>query len=885
MSPPRLAERLLAIAVADPDWRAAILGDLSEEFSAMHVRDPRRARRWYWRQALGISLHYVRARLGRPAVTRPMIEQDSPRAGLGGLLWHDLRFAWRSVTHQPALSATIVLVLAVALAANAAIFTIGDALVLRPFRYPGVDRAVTIASAPYERFFARASVAAGDFLDWREQTRDVFESLAAIDWWEPTFTQHGAPQQLEGFKISPELFVILGEPPLLGRPLRTLDLEGPPVVVISETLWRGRLDGRPDVLGVRMRIDGVAHEIVGVMRDSFRAPFGADVWAPLVFPPEAREARERGYLIVVGALAPGVTIEQADARLQAILAHQKAAYPDTHTRREISVRTLIEGFGDAASGPIVAVWQVAAVLLLLVACANAANLVLARNTEREREFAIRLALGASRTRIAWQLLLEGLLLAGTAAAVAVPLAAGALQATRAALPPVVIRFVGGFDHVQLEPRTFLVTVALACGATMLFALAPAFRAGGQSVSSGLRHGGRPTAGPGRQRGRAVLATAQIALTLALLGAAGLSVSALYRVTDGPLGFDQHGVLASRLSLPASRYGEDAQQMAFVERVLTRLHTRPAVIDAGAISHLPYGGSSSSTSLWPEHVLPRAADATVAQWRAATAAALPLLKVRLIDGRMLSSADRADAPPVALVDRMLARRVWPDGSAVGQRFRVRADGPLITVVGVVDDVRHDWLLGAQPTLYRPFAQDPPLSFAVLLRTAGDPVDVTADLRAAVLAEDAEQPLLDARAMTQVVEDGTAGLRITGRALGIIALLSFFLSIVGLYSLMSFLTTRRTREIGVRVALGATRWDVIRLTGATALRLTMAGLAIGWVLSLAAGRALEGAMFGVVTSDVGLVSVMALALGAVAIAASYVPARRAATISPTIALRTE
>ncbi len=886
MTPPRLAERLLARAVTDPGWRASILGDLAEEFAVRsRAHGPRYAYRWHWRQSIGISLHHLRARVWRSPRSVPMLEQDEPRAGLPGLMWYDVRFAWRSVAHQPALASTIVLVLAVALAANATIFAIGDALVLRPFRYPGVNRAVVVASAPYERFFDRESVAAGDFLDWREQARDVFGELAAIEWWQPNVIQNGSPQQFTGFRVSPELFAILGEQPVIGRPLLASDLDGAPAVVVGEAFWRQQLDGRPDVLGTTLRIDGMSYHVVGVMSDRFRAPFQADLWASLRLAPSAQALRDRGDLIVVASLAPGVALAQADARLQAILARQKGAFPESHAQRHVSVRGFTEGFGDPGAGPFVIVWQVAAALLLLVACANVANLMLARNAEREREFAIRLALGASSLRIAWQLLLEGLLLAGAATAAALPLIAAALHATRAALPAAVVRFVGGFEYLQLQPRTFLATAALAGAATVLFAIAPALRAGRQSAAAGLRQGGRLTSGPGRQRGRAMLATAQIALTLALLASAGLSLSALYRVTEGPIGFDREGVLAGRLSLPATRYAGHPQRQQFVERVLARLTALPAVNDGAAISHLPYSGSNSSATFWADGVPPRPADAVSVHWRAVSPTALSLLRVPLVDGRLLGPTDRSDTPPVGVINRLLAERTWPARRAVGQRFRLRPEGPVITVVGIVEDVAHDWLFDKQPTVYVPFAQDPPATFAFLLRTAGDPTHVAADLRAAVSAEDPEQPLQDIRTMTRVVEDGTAGLRVAGRALGLIALVSCLLSMIGLYSLMSFVTARRTREIGVRLALGASRWDVIRLTGATALRLTSAGIAVGFALALMAARVLESAMFGVVTVSLGLVSALALLLGLVALAASYVPARRAAAISPTVALRTE
>ncbi len=479
-APPRLAERLLSLAIRDTSWRDGIVGDLSEEFSIMSKDlGESQARRWYWREALSVAAHRLTRRLGRDGLVRQRRlrpEAEEPRAGLAGVLWHDLRSAWRMVRHQPALSMTIVVVLAVALAANATTFSIADAIVLRPFRYPGVDRAVVVASDDHKRFFDRNSVAAGDFVDWREQAGDVLDRLAAIEWWEPAYTKAGLPQRLSGFRVSPSLFELLGVPAILGRALVPGDERGGAgAVVLSYDFWQRQFAGRPDVLNVTLRLDGVSHRVVGVMPPTFRVPFSADLWAPFALSPQARSQRGPGSLMVVGRLAPGINVEAVEQRLKAILVQQKRAFPETHVRREVSVRSFTDGFGDPGAGPFLAVWQMAAFLLLLVACANVANLMLARNVERDREFAVRLALGASTFRISWQLLVEGVVLAGAAALLAVPLVWAALGATRAAFPAAILRFVPGVEYLQIAPATFLATAVLAGAATVLFAMVPARR--------------------------------------------------------------------------------------------------------------------------------------------------------------------------------------------------------------------------------------------------------------------------------------------------------------------------------------------------------------------------------------------------------------------------
>ena len=443
------------------------------------------------------------------------------------------------------------LVLAVALAANATTFALIDALVLRPFRYPGVGRAVLVASAGHQRFFDRESVAAGDFLDWREQASDVLDRLAAIDWWDPNYTRNGPPQQLAGFRVSAALFEVLGVRPLLGRTLLQSDEDSAtPAVVLSQGFWERQFAGTARHARHEPATRRHGHRVVGVMPSDFRVPIGADVWATLAMAPEARAERARGHLMVVGRLRGDTTVEAAERRLQAILAQQKRAFPDTHAKREVSVRSFTDGFRDPGSGPFLAVWQIAALLLLLVACANVVNLVLARNTEREREFAVRLALGASSRRIAWQLLLEGLLLSGGAALLALPLVWASLQGLRAMMPDTIVRFVGGWPYMRMDGRTFAVTAALAVGATVLFAMVPAWRAAPAERHRGPAPGraadqSRPSARPRRAGRRANRAHA---------GAAGL------RGPDAGDALSRHGRTARIRSRRAS-WSDDSRSTA------------------------------------------------------------------------------------------------------------------------------------------------------------------------------------------------------------------------------------------------------------------------------------------------------------------------------------
>ncbi len=576
--------------------------------------------------------------------------------------WHDLRAAWRSLRHQPALSLTVVAMLALGLAANATIFAQADAIVLRPFRYPGVERAAVVASDSHQRFYDRESVAPGDFLDWREQARDVFDRLAAIEWWDPQYLLDGPPQQLTGFLVSPELFEIVGEPALLGRTLIADDATGQtPVVVLGYEFWRRQFGGRPDVLGQQLRLAGVSHQVVGVMPASFRVPYG--VGRVGAAGADARGAGRTHARVLDGAWAgsrPASPSPPPKQRLQAILVEQRRAFPDSHAKREVSVRTFTDGFGDEGAGPFIAVWQIAAFVLLLVACANVANLLLARNTEREREFSVRLALGASGGRLARQMLVEGALLAASRHRAGLPAGMGGLgdDAIDASRTRSSDSCRGGRTFGSSLAR-LLATSALAAGAVLLFAIAPAWRAARQNVASGLRMGNRQTDGAGRQRARGALAAAQIALTLALLVAAGLSLSALYRVTEGPLGFDPTNVLVGRVSLPEARYQDPESRRQLVARILARLERLPSVKTAAATSVLPYSANDGSASFWREGVPARQADATEVASRRATPSSFAALGIPLAlraHDRIGRSARRRAAWPWS------ARR-WPPGSGL------------------------------------------------------------------------------------------------------------------------------------------------------------------------------------------------------------------------------
>jgi len=892
--PPRLAERVLSLLVPDSEWRDSIVGDLREEFAELSTRQGRRiARRWYWRQALAIGGRTLMSQLGAPRLPRgswlaSAADAEPPRVWHAGLI-RDLRHAWRALLRRPGTSAVIVLTLALTLAVNTTLFALMDALVLRPFRFPDVDRVVVIMSdSPHEPMPDAESVAAADFHDWRIETRTL-KHVSAAQWWDANLSGIETPQQIAGYRVTADFFEALSAPPMLGRDF--LPEEETPGqhrrAILGHRLWQRQFAGKPDIVGETIRLDGEPYDVIGVAPPGFAIPDGAEVWAPLAYNAEEWSRRRRGYLRVWGRLADGASLEQTRAEMTAIVERQQREHPETNGSRPVAVFYFQTGMADPGTGPFMATVQAAGLLLMLIACANIANLLLARGSERIHEYAVRLALGAARGRIAWQTFLEGTVLAGPAVILAVPLAWVLIGLARASIPPAIIRFIPGFDYIGLSPVVFVAMALLATMATLLFGLMPAIHAARAGVSQGVRHSGRSfTSSRQRHWLRSALATSQVALTLALPFGSVLAIGAAHRAIAATFGFDKENLLVSRLILPERPYAEPERRRQFINTVLDRMRAIPAVSSVSMISNLPYAGGNNVREFWPEGAVLEPREVRWVDYRRASPEYFSTMRIPLVAGRGFHDGDRDDTVPVAVVSHMLGDRYWPGEDPLGRRFKVAADGEWITVVGVVGDVLHDWFQQRRaPTVYRPLSQDAPFAHAFVARTIGDPMSVAGDLRRAVAAADPDQPIVELQSMEAHIADRTAGITFVARALGIVAIIAFVLAITGLYSLMTFIASRRTQEIGVRMALGAGWWQVIRLAIAHAVRITAAGLVVGGLLAAGVGRVMESALKGGVSSSLWHLAGLIVLLAMVALTAAYFPARRAAAIDPTVALRTE
>ena len=779
------------------------------------------------------------------------------------------------------------LTLATALAANSTTFSLLDALVLRPYRFDGVDRLLVVTTRqPDDTFFDRENTAAADYREWKARATTVSQWSLHL-WWDASLSGVDIPEDVAAFKVSPGFFSLLGAPPALGREF--LDEEAVPGkdrrVVLGHTLWQRRFGSDPAIVGKTVRFDGEPFEVVGVARQGFTIPDGAEAWAPLALTDEQWANRRQAFYGAMARLADGQTVDSARAELTSIIDTQRRDFADTNKNRLAQVMTFTAGMADAGAGPFIGIWQAFALLLLLIACANIANLLMARGAERSQEYAVRLALGASRRRVFTQTLIEGLLLSVLAVLVAMPLTAIGLGLSRASIPASVLRFIPGWAFIRVDVPLFLITAALGTLAMLFFSFIPALQAMRAHVSDALRQSGR-TMTPGRQRQwlRSGLAVTQVALALALLFGSALAITAADKTVNGALGFDKQNVLVGTINLPERTYADPEKRLRFAEGVMDAMRTIPAATDVGVVNNIPAGFNNNGRPFFPEGVELEAGDARPVNIRLASNGYFSALKIPLLRGRWFEDTDRTDTVQVAVVSASLVQTVTGRTrirSASASSWPSTARGSI--VVGVSGDVVHNWFTRREETVYRPLRQSPTYGGDFAIRTVGDPTALAADFRRAVAAMDPDQPIASLTSLEKMVEDRAGGFTFIARALGVVALIALILSLLGIYSLMAFLTTQRTQEIGVRMALGAGRWQVIRAISTRAVAITVVGSVVGIGLAFGIGQVMQSILFGLVTMSIVPLVLLALLIAAAAMLAAYLPARRASQIDPMSALR--
>jgi putative ABC transport system permease protein len=886
---PRTAERLLGRALPARGVGESILGDLAEEYQALAGRRGARiARFWYWRQAVALATRYAWRRVRRRFEPQPTRAYRRQGDSIMDALWRDLRFGVRALVRQPGFAMTVVITLAVGLASNATQFSMVDALVLRPLPFRDVDRLVQVfGSSPQKNAFSeRQAVSPADLVDWQRQTQAA-EALVGLVYWDANITGTREPERVQAFIVSPPFFQALGLEVSQGRGFLAEEAtEGRHrVAVLGHGLWMRKYASDSRIIGKTIELDREPYTIVGVGPAKFDYPMGAEVWTPLGFNAEALARRDRRFLSVIGRLADGRTVGELQAELATTARRLSSEYPNTNRDWSVNVMPLTKAVVDLGTPSFLAIWQASALMLLLMACVNVAGLLLVRGSSRAKELALRMALGAGRWRVVRQLLIESVVLSLVGVVLAVPLTWLALTATRNTMPARIARFVRGWDTIDVDLRLLAAMGALALVVAVLVGVLPALRVSRPALSEALKEGGRTSSGSGRQRLRSALVLAQVALALTLLVAAGLSVRGAMRSLLRDDGYDPTGVMTLRMTLPDAKYREEVQRRQFYERVIERVRAEPGVEQAGLVNRIPSGSDNASrvVEIDGRPVLDNR-ERREPDYRVITPNYLHLMRIPLASGRAFNASDGERTQPVAIVSRTMAQQYWPGENAVGKRLRFGRDGAWMTVVGMAADVRHDWFLNRiSPTLYVPLSQATPHGMVLVLKGSSEPAALAQAGRRAVLTVDPDQPVYDVFTLNQIRWDRSLGLRFAAAFMGGFGIVGLLLAAVGVYGVMAYAVSERTHEIGVRVALGASRRDVLVSTMGRGLLVTAAGLAIGFVGAFALGKLMESALFGAIELDAFSFVVFPAVLAAVALVATIVPARRALRVDPIIALR--
>jgi putative ABC transport system permease protein len=811
-------------------------------------------------------------------------------------LIRDVRYAARSLARTPGFTVVAVAVLALGIGATSAIFSLVSAVWLKPLPFAAAERIVSLwvdlTAVGGSRY---VELTPGHYDDWRQRAQS-FEEIAPVVPITVNLTGDGEPERLAALRTTPNLFATIGLTPIVGRTFVPDDAAGE-AVVVSEGFWLRRLNGDPAAVGRTITLDGAAHVVVGVVPGDFRFPHGdKDVFIATIFPPELLAERGAYIWSVVAKLRPDVSLEAARAEMAVLAAALEAESPSTGRGAAVTVvplrETLARRTGPVGSdvvGPTLIALLGAVTLVLLIACANVANLMLARGAVRQKELAIRKALGAARGRVLRQLLTESMLLAGVSVLLGLALAAACFGYLARLLPATL----PASSTIGLDWRVLTLTIGAALATVLLFGAGPAFAAARRDFGLGI---GRAvgTQGASARRLRTTLVVAEMALTVVLLAGAGLLLRSYQAVLAVDLGFDAKGLLLADTALPQARYPDPADRDAFYHGVLERVRELPGVVSAGYTSFAPLvikGGRSITLVEGRPRPEPAEMMRTLASNRGVSPGYLETLGVPLIRGRMIDKRDTRGAPLAAVINQEMARVIWSGEDPIGQRFSGGFGGPdaVFTVVGVVGDMRAVGLeVPAVPELYVPLDQAVvPFMWPqqLVVRTDGDPLALAPALRSAVWDVDPDQPVASVRAMSDVLETELADRNLQLTLIGAFGVLALVLAAVGLYGVLSYTVSQSTSEIGLRMALGANQTTVIGAVVRTALGTAVLGIGVGFVAAFALTRTIASFLFGVSPTDPPTAIAVAGALLAVTIAAAFVPARRAASVSPATALRAD
>ncbi len=799
-------------------------------------------------------------------------------------LIQDLRYGVRMLMKNPGFTLIAIITLALGIGANTALFSIVNAALLRPLPYHQAEQLVMV----YTRTAgadARDPVAWPELLDWRAQSQS-FAYLSAFTTQSVNLTGRTEPSRVVGGFVSADFFSMLGVEPALGRGfLANEDAAGAEKVgVVSYALWRDRFGADPALLGQTLTLNNQLFTVVGVTPTGFRAPYSdVDVWLPIQYYPNFSTERKSANFEVLGRMRTGVALRQAQAEMDTIAARLATQYPETNKDRGVNLIGLQSLLVERLRPSLLALFG-AAGFVLLIACANLANLQLSRAIGRARELALRAALGAGRGRLVRQLLTESLLLSLMGGALGLLLGVWGMDALAASsavnLSPLV--------EVKLDRYVFGFTCGAALLTGVLFGLFPALRFSRPDLNEALKAGGRSaSASLGRSRLRGALVVAQVALALVLLVGAGLMVRSFMNLAGVDPGFEGNNVLTLEYRVPRNKYPEPQQQWRFHEQAVAAVQALPGVESAAAVGAIPHGGNVAVTSFTlPDRAAPPAGQEPRAQSNRADTNYFRTMKIPLVQGRVFSPQDKSDAPLVIVINQTMARNNWPNANPLGQQVHLLDFDMTASVIGVVGDVRHDSLdEPSQSQVYLPYAQHPHIFASMVVRTAGDPQSFANAVRGAIWSVDKDQPVWKVRTLDSLLQRSLGYQRFLLQLLGAFAALALLLAAVGIYGVLAYAVSQQTREFGVRMALGAQASDIFRLILGQGMKLTLGGMGIGLLGAFGLTRLLKTLLFDVSVTDPLTFLMIILLLMIVALFACWIPARRATKVDPMIALRCE
>ena len=826
-------------------------------------------------------------RVERRVSQNPVVPGTERNTNLLGDLGQDLRYGLRMLMRNPGFTIVAVLALALGIGANSAIFSVVSAVLLRPLPYPDAEQLAMVWEEASHLGFPRDTPAAANYVDWRDQNQ-VFEGMAAMAQQDFNLTGVGEPERLEGRRVSANLFSLLGVGPQLGRAF--LPEEDQPgknrVVILGHGLWQRRFGADPQVVGKPLSLNGENFTVVGVMPARFQFPSReTQLWVPIAFNAEEATNRTNHYLEVVARMKPGITPKQAQTEMDTIAARLAQQYPEENKRLGAVVTPLREQVvGNIKPALLVLLGAVG--FVLLIACANVANLLLARAAVRQKEIALRLALGASRSRLTRQFLTESVLLAALGGALGLLLSLGAIAVLKSFIPTTILQA----QDIVLDAKVLIFTSAVALLSGFIFGLAPATQAANFNLNDTLKESGRDAAAGARgNRIRSVLVVSEVAVSFLLLIGAGLLINSFLRLRNVDPGFRAENVLTMRIVLPEPKYPDKERRAPFYTELIRRAQNFPGVQSAAVSSDLPLTSEGNSIAIVIEGQPDPAPDQRqIVVTRVVSPRYFGTMEIQVVEGRDFTERDTGDAPAVVVITERTARHFWPGESALGKRLKsgtsATSASPWRQVVGVVKDV-HQFALGKDPKLqiYLPYPQTgafPPNS--LVLQTQVNPLSLAATVRRTIWEIDKDQPVSDVSTMEEIVSQSVARQRFSTMLLGIFATLALVLAAVGIYGVMSYSIAQRTREIGIRMALGAQRSDVLKMVVGQGLKLVVIGVAIGLVAAFVLTRVMASLLFGVSATDPMTFITISLILMGVALVASYIPALRATRVDPMVAL---